>query len=96
MYCIFFVDVNNFFIIRFLGFLVYILNIIRKEDGFFFFRDINYIRRIIFRVYGRYVIYYNNRIYLLFLNGYFKDGVNNEFCEVEVFGKKIIFYFIFY
>lgn len=88
-----FIDKINNFIGRFFGFLVYILNIMIKENGFFCFKDMSFIRDMILNyvniiciMYGRYVIYYNNRIILLYFVGYLIDGVYNEFCEVEVWG----------
>lgn len=39
---------ENGFILRFLGFFVYLLNIIDKEDDMLCFNDINYIVDIIF------------------------------------------------
>lgn len=70
----------NGYILRFLGFLFYILNIMNKNDGVFCYKDIFYIKVIILNliniicekyVSGRIVIYYNNRIDFLFLYGYF-------------------------
>lgn len=46
----FLIDMFNGYIFWFLGFLVYILNIIRKEDGILCFKDIYYIKIIIFNL----------------------------------------------
>lgn len=64
----------NGYILRFLGFLFYILNIMNKNDGVFCYKVIilNLINIICEKyVSGRIVIYYNNRIDFLFLYGYF-------------------------
>lgn len=68
------------YIVRFFGFFVYLLNIMDIKDGVVCFYDIKYIREKIFNfiniicfmdIYGRYIIYYNNRIYFLILVDYY-------------------------
>lgn len=62
-----FVDGNNGYVVRLLGFFVYVFNFIDKEEGLICFYDDNvYNLLIIFeklilncKMYGRYVIFYN-------------------------------------
>lgn len=95
--------VNSVYVGRFLGFFVYVLNLINKEEGFLCYYDINYIVIDIFLelivfcdVQGCYVIYYNLcKLGLLLKFGYFGKVFIN-FCEVEVYGKIFdIFYFLY-
>lgn len=72
---------------------MFIFNLINKEEGILCFKDNNYIRVIILNliniicfIFGRYVIYYNNRIYIFYLFD-FSVYVYNELCEVEVYGE---------
>ena len=77
----------------FLGFSVYISNITNKEDGVLCFRDTNYTSatipnpvNITCPYLGRYVIYYNNRTYPPYPEGYYAYTLIT-LCEVEVYGK---------
>lgn len=66
-----------------------------KEDGILCFRDTMYTIETIpnplnisCRLYGRFVIYYNNRTNYPFPEGYTYTALNH-LCEIEVYGNLI-------
>nr|XP_034321185.1 uncharacterized protein LOC117687896 [Crassostrea gigas] len=76
----------------FLGFSLYMSNTTRKEDGIMCFRDTMYTIETIpnplnisCRLYGRFVIYYNNRTNFPLPAGYTYTALNH-LCEIEVYG----------
>ena len=89
----FFLRADDWTIMSFLGFSVYISNTTNKEDGVLCFRDTFFTRDTIPNPinltcpnHGRYVIYYNNRTHKPFPDGY-DDYVRTGLCEVEVYGN---------
>lgn len=77
----------------FLGFSLYMSNTTRKEDGIMCFRDTMYTIETIpnplnisCRLYGRFVIYYNNRTNFPLPAGYTYTALNH-LCEIEVYGN---------
>lgn len=88
---------------RFFGFFLYVLNIMVKEDGMLCYKDINFIvvfilliMNILCDVFGCFVIYYNFRKNLLFINYDYFLKVFNNFCEVEVYGMNEYCYVVVY
>ena len=91
-----FLDSNNGFAPRFIGFSVYVSNTTEKSEGVLCFKDNNYTLNSIpdvlsttCFVHGQYVIYFNQYKTGERFNNFQKTWhAFNELCELEVFGKK--------
>lgn len=76
------------------GFFIYVSNTTLKEDGYLCFHDMQTLnrsmsedQRINCTVYGRYVIYYNERKPNGVYPSYYSEYAFSELCEVEVYGE---------
>lgn len=79
---------------RMAGFFIYVSNTTSKEDGYLCFHDMQTLNRTLSEdqrinctVYGRYVIYYNERRPDVVYPSYYSDYAFSELCEVEVYGE---------
>lgn len=87
------------FVNRMAGFSLYVSNTSNKDDGHLCYKDttgrpsVN--QYITCSVYGRYVIYYNERNQTL-NRIYYSEYAFNELCEVEVYGKFLYFHTYFF
>lgn len=73
---------------------MYVSNTTSKEDGYLCFHDMQTLNRTISgdqrincTVYGRYVIYYNERRPDGVYPSYYSEYAFSELCEVEVYGE---------
>lgn len=87
----------NYLTSRFLGYSLYISNSTNKDDGALCFKDTNYTRNTIpnrtnttCAIHGRYVIFYNNRTYTPFPDGYSLYAFS-DLCEVKFMVRVFIF-----
>lgn len=91
-------DESNGHTTRFLGFSVYVSNTKNKRDGSICFHDNGYynlstipvVLTLNCNLYGRYVIYYNER-----KQGqppYYSSDAYIDMCEIEVYGNSNFFY----
>lgn len=76
------------------GFSLYVSNTTSREEGHLCYKDISgrpsVDQNIPCSIYGRYVIYYNERNQSV--NAfYYSQYAFNELCEVEVYGKSLRF-----
>lgn len=79
---------------RMAGFYLYVSKTTSKEDGYLCFHDNSTIhgmlsedKRINCSVFGRYVIYYNERRPGVRYPNFYSPFAYNELCEVKVYGK---------
>ncbi|XP_056016442.1 multiple epidermal growth factor-like domains protein 10 [Ostrea edulis] len=85
-------DINNGYLKRVLGFSLYVSNTTSRYDGTMCFKDTNYtiytvpqVFVIDCPVYGRYVIYYNERLPGVTYPADYSSAAFNDLCEVEVY-----------
>ncbi|XP_061170910.1 uncharacterized protein LOC133180389 [Saccostrea echinata] len=85
----------GYFIGRFAGFFLYVSNTTSKENGMLCFHEMQNMtgtpvedQRINCSVYGRYVIYYNERSPSIVYPNYYSPDAYSELCEVEVYALR--------
>lgn len=88
------------FVSRMAGFSVYVSNTTSKKEGLLCFHDNSNTegkpsvdQSLSCSIYGRYVIYYNERKKGSKYPNYYSKYAYNELCEVEVYGKYINLFF---
>lgn len=90
---IMFISDPNYYVKRMAGFYLYVSNTTSKDQGHLCYKDesrgsppLN--QDIHCSIYGRYVIYYNERSHTNNFS-YLSQYAYNELCEVEVYGECI-------
>lgn len=75
------------------GFVVYILNMVDKDDGILCYKDFGFIKYILLdyliikcEYSGKYVIYYNECWFGVYYGFDYCYKVFGDLCEVEVYG----------